>query len=165
MRARRDAAVRLLKTALVASIAIPLAIFCWGAWVTYNNAFAHADEQLSATLDILAGQANTVFESVALTFTSVDTLIGAMPDDQIKASERTMHDKLHELEAATEAVNAIRVVDKDGHILVSSQTLPAPKFQDLSDRDYFTAQASTGRRHVHRLRAAATVFGKPLLWR
>ena len=102
----------------------------------------------------MAGQANTVFESVVLTFTSVDTLIGAMPDDQIKASERTMHDKLHELEAATEAVNAIRVVDKDGHILVSSQTLPAPKFQDLSNRDYFTAQASTG---------AGTFIGSVLL--
>jgi signal transduction histidine kinase/CheY-like chemotaxis protein len=140
MRARRDAAVRLLKTALVASIVVPAAIFCWGAWVTYNNAFAHADEQLSATLDILAGQANTVFESVALTFTSVDTLVDATPDDQIKASERKLHDKLHELEGATEAVNAIRILDKDGHILVSSQALPAPRFQDLSGRDYFTAQ-------------------------
>ena len=142
MRARRDAAIRFLKAALVASIAIPVAILCWGAWVTYNNAFDHADEQLSATLDILAGQANTVFESVALTFTSVDTLVGAMPDDQIKASERALHDKLHELEAATEAVNAIRIIDKDGHILVGSQMLPAPKFQDFSGRDYFTAQVS-----------------------
>lgn len=140
MRARRDAAIRLLKTALAATIVIPLAIFCWGAWVTYNNAFDHADEQLSATMDVLSEQANTVFESVALTFTSVDTLIDGMSDDQIKASEQSLHGKLHELEMATEAVNAIRVLDKSGHILVGSQAFPAPQDQDLSDRDYFKAQ-------------------------
>ena len=162
MRARRDAAVRLLQTAMVASIAIPVAIFCYGAWVTYNNAFAHADEQLSATLDVLAEQANTVFESVALTFTSVDTLVDAMPDDQIKASEQTLHDKLHELEKATEAVSAIRIVDKTGHVLVSSQIMPAPQDQDLSDRDYFAAQVDQGRRHLHRLGAEAALFREPL---
>ena len=143
MRARRDAAIRLLRTALVATIVIPLAILCWGTWVTYNNAFAHADEQLSATMDVLAEQANTVFESVALTFTSVDTLVGAMSDDQISASEQALHGKLHELEVATQAVSAIRVLDKDGHILVSSQAVPAPKDQNLSDRDYFKAQVAS----------------------
>ena len=84
MRARRDTAVRLLRVALVASIAIPAAAFCWGGWVTYNNAFAHADEELRARLDVLSEQANTVFESVALNFTSVDTLVDGMTDEQIQ---------------------------------------------------------------------------------
>jgi two-component system NtrC family sensor kinase len=141
MQARRDTAVRLLRTALVASIAIPLAIFCWGAGVTYKNAFAHADEELKARLDVLAEQTNTIFESVALTFTSIDTIVDAMSDDQIKASEPKLHDKLHELEQATIAVNAIRVIDKNGHVLVSSQAFPAPADQDYSDRDFFKAQA------------------------
>ncbi len=142
MRARRDAAVRFLKTAMVAAVAIPVAIFGYAAWVTYNNAFAHADEQLSATLDVLSEQANTVFESVALTFTSIDTLVDAMPDDQIKASEQTLHDKLHELEKATKAVSAIRVFDKTGYVLVSSQAMPAVQDQDFSGRDYFAAQVT-----------------------
>ncbi len=61
--------------------------FCWGGWVTYNNAFAHADEELRARLDVLSEQANTVFESVALNFTSVDTIVGGMTDEQIQASD------------------------------------------------------------------------------
>ncbi|HEY5225387.1 MAG TPA: response regulator [Methylovirgula sp.] len=142
MQARRDTAVRLLRTAMVASIVLPLAVFCWGAWVTYQSAFAHADEELRARLDVLAEQANTIFESVALTFTSVDTLVDAMPDDQIKASEQRLHDKLHELEQATIAVKAIRIIDKNGHPLVSSQALPAPADQNHSDLDYFKAQAN-----------------------
>jgi signal transduction histidine kinase/CheY-like chemotaxis protein len=141
MQARRDTAVRLLRTAMVASIVLPLAFLCWGAWVTYQSAFAHADEELNARLDVLSEQANTIFESVALTFTSIDTVVDNMSDDQIKASEQNLHDKLHELEQATVAVNAIRIIDKNGHVLVSSQALPAPADEDYSTRDYFKAQA------------------------
>ena len=114
MQGRRDTAVRLLRIALVASIAIPAGVLCWGGWITYNSAFAHADEELRARLDILSEQANTVFETVALNFTSVDTIVGGMTDEQIKASEPGLHAKLHELEKATTAVSAIRIFDKNG---------------------------------------------------
>ena len=86
MQGRRDTAVRLLRIVFVASIAIPAGVLCWGGWITYNSAFAHADEELRARLDILSEQANAVFETVALNFTSVDTLVGGMTDEQIKAS-------------------------------------------------------------------------------
>jgi two-component system NtrC family sensor kinase len=140
MRPRRDAAIRLLRIALVASVAIPFAILCWGTWVTYNGAFAHADERISAALDVLAEQANTVYESVALTFTSVDAVVDAMPDDAIKANERTLHDKLHEIEKAADAVSDIRLLDKDGSPILSSQIVPAPKEDNVAFRDYFKAQ-------------------------
>ena len=140
MQGRRDTAVRLLRIALVASIAIPAAALCWGGWVTYNNAFAHADEELSARLDVLSEQANTVFESVALNLTSVDTIVGNMSDAQIRASEADLHAKLHELEKATTPVSAIRIFDKSGRVLVSSVAFPAPTDQDVSHRDFFLAQ-------------------------
>jgi len=142
MQARRDAAIRLLRTALVASIALPAAVFCWGAWVTYNDAFAHADEELNARMDVLAEQARTVFESVRLTFTSVDTIIDAIPDDKIKADEAKLHGQLHELENATVAVSRIWVLDKNGHAVVSSQQMPAPSYLNNADRDYFAAQVA-----------------------
>jgi signal transduction histidine kinase len=140
MQGRRYTAVRLLRIALVASIAIPIAMFCWGAWVTYNNAYAHADEELRSRLDVLSEQANTVFESVALNFTSVDTIVDGMTDAQIKASEPELHAKLHELEKATTAVSAIRIFDKDGRPVVSSQALPVPANQNVADRDFFKVQ-------------------------
>ena len=162
MQARRDAAVRLLRTALVASLAIPAAVFCWGAWVTYNDAFAHADEELNARMDVLAEQANTVFESVKLTFTSVDTIIDAMPDDQLKSNEEALHAKLHELERATVAVSRIWVLDKNGHAVVSSQRFPAPSQLDNADRDYFAAQVAKDRDifigAVHKARLANDRF-------
>ena len=45
MRARRDAALRLLKTILAASIVLPAALFLYAGWVNYREAIDHADEQ------------------------------------------------------------------------------------------------------------------------
>ena len=138
MRARRDAAIRLLKTMMVASIAIPVAAFGYAAWVAYQNALAHADEQLSASLNIVSEHASKIFQSVDLTFTSVGAILGDMTDEQIKAAEQDLHLKLNKLEKALNAVDAILVVDKDGHVLVSSAIFPAGP--GVADRDYFLAQ-------------------------
>ena len=141
MRARRDAALRLLKTMLVASIAIPVAIFTYASGVAYRDAFVRADEQLEGRLDIISEYASRIFQSVDLTFTSVDTLVGDLSDDAIKASEQSLHLKLSKLEKSLVAVDGILIVDKSGHTLVSSAIYPIPANVGVADRDYFIAQA------------------------
>ena len=117
MRARRDAALRLLKTMLVASVFFPAAFFVYASWLNYHNAFARADEQLVASLNILSEQASKVFQSVDLTFAGVDAVLGELDDDQIKASAQTLHFQLSKLEKALNAVDGILVADKSGHTL------------------------------------------------
>src|SRR5215467_1279747 len=98
MRARRDAALRLLKTMLVASVVIPVTIFAYASWINYQNAVARADEELATSLNILSQQASGVFQSVDLTFTAVDAILGDLTDEQIKASDQTLHQQLGKLE-------------------------------------------------------------------
>jgi two-component system NtrC family sensor kinase len=140
MRARRDAAIRLFKVMLVASIAVPVAIFSYAAWLTYKAAFTHADEQLSTTLDIMSEQASKIFQSVDLGFAGVNTLVGGMSDDEIRASEQVVHDKLKELDDAVSAVDGIWIFDKNAHPLATSRIYPAPRDLSISDREYFQAQ-------------------------
>jgi two-component system NtrC family sensor kinase len=142
MRARRDAALRLLKTMLVASIVIPGALFTYAAWINYKNAFSHADEQLTESLNILSEHASKVFQSVDLTFTSVDDIIGDLTDEQVKSKEEALHSQLNKLEKALATVDAIFVTDKDGHALVSSAVFPLPADTSVAGRDYFQAQAA-----------------------
>ena len=85
MRARRDAALRLLKTMLVASIVIPVAIFSYAGWINYQNALTRADEELAGSLNILSQHASGIFQSVDLTFAAVDAIVGDLTDEQIKA--------------------------------------------------------------------------------
>jgi signal transduction histidine kinase len=125
---------------MVASIVLPVALFCIGAWITYNDILAQAEEHLNARMDVLVEQSNTVFESVSLTLTSTATLADAASDDAIRASEREIHHKLRELAKATGAVNAIWIFDKDGNALVSSRQFPAQEVPGVSGQDYFQAQ-------------------------
>jgi signal transduction histidine kinase len=140
MRARRDAAVRLLKIMMVASIAIPAAIFSYASWVAYHNAFDHADEQLVATMHVMSEQVISVFQSVDLTFTSVDVILGDLSDEEIKASEQKLHLQLSKLEKALSAVDGILVADKDGNTLVSSAIYPVRADRGIADRNYFIVQ-------------------------
>lgn len=140
MRARRDVALRLLKIMLAASILIPAAIFSYASLVAYHAAFDRADEQLSARMDIIAEYAMRVFQSVDLTFTSVNSLIGNLSDDEIKKSQQTLHDKLSKLEKSVVAIDGILIIDKNGRALVSSAVNPVPASAAVSDRDYFRAQ-------------------------
>ena len=140
MRARRDAALRLLKTMLVASIVIPVTAFAYASWINYQNAAARADEQLAASLNILSQHASGIFQSVDLTFTAVDAILGELTDEQIKASDQTLHLQLGKLEKSVKAIDAILVADKNGHTIVSSALFPIPSGLDVADRDYFLAQ-------------------------
>jgi two-component system NtrC family sensor kinase len=141
MRARRDAALRLLNTMLVASVLFPAGFFLYAGWVNYENAFARADEQLASSLNILSEQASKVFQSVDLTFAGVDAVLGDLSDEQIKASAAGIHVQLSKLEKALSSVDGILVIDKSGRPLVSSAGFPVPEAADVNDRDYFIAQA------------------------
>ena len=124
MRARRDAALRLLKTMLVASIVIPVAIFCYASWLNYRSAFDHADEELKASLNILSQHASGIFQSVELAFTAADAIIGDLTDEQIKASEQTLHAQLSKIEKSTTAIDAILIVNRNGQTVISSAVFP-----------------------------------------
>jgi two-component system NtrC family sensor kinase len=141
MRARRDAALRLLKTMLAASIVIPVALFSYASWINYQDAIAHADEQLTASLNILSEHASKVFQSIDLAVTSVDAIAGDLPDEQIKARQEALHYQLTKLEKALATVDAIFIADRNGRALASSAIFPLPPDTSVADRDYFQAQA------------------------
>jgi two-component system NtrC family sensor kinase len=153
MRARRDAAIRVLKVMMVATVAIPVAIFSYASWVGYQNTFAHADEKLLANLGIMAEHTSRIFQSVDLTFTAIDAIAGDLSDEQIKANEAALHAQLSKLEKATAAVAAIVITDAGGHVLVSSAISPVPATVGVDDRDYFQTQKE---------RDAGTFIGKVL---
>jgi signal transduction histidine kinase len=141
MRARRDAALRLLKTMLVASIVIPVALFSYASWMSYRDTIAHADEQLTASLNILSEHASKVFQSVDLATTSVDAIVGDLSDEQIEARQQALHSQLNKLEKALANVDAIFIADRNGRALASSAIFPLPPDTSVADRDYFQAQA------------------------
>ena len=163
MRDRRDAAIRLFKVMLVVSVTVPVAMFSYAAWLTYRSTFAQADERLSTSLDVLSEQAGKIFQSVDLGFASVDTLVGGVSDDEVRASEQVVHGKLKELDDAVSAIDGIWVFDKNAHPLATSRLFPAPGNLDISDREYFQAQVKGDAGSFVGPLVTAKVTGRPII--
>jgi hypothetical protein len=59
---------------LFASVALPFLLFCYAAKVNYHAAFALADERIERAADIAAEHALRVFQSISVTFDSVEQI-------------------------------------------------------------------------------------------
>jgi two-component system, NtrC family, sensor kinase len=61
MQSTQDAAIRMLKVLLAASLLLPLALLGYAASLSYRNTFKTADERIDRSLEILHEHALKVF--------------------------------------------------------------------------------------------------------
>src|SRR5471030_1328544 len=137
----RQAAIRLLKLMMVASLVLPAVLFAFAATVSLHN-FQHVtDERIDRSLDILHEQALKVLQTVERSFAEIDEVVRGMTDDDIRANESALHARLKRIVDALPQLQGIAIMDRTGHPLVSSSISPVPKDLDFSDRDYFKVPA------------------------
>ncbi len=135
--AQRDS-IRLLHGILVASVALPAALFVYASWLGYQNNQVIADRQIDRTRDVVTEHALKVFESVERSIAEINEVVREMPDERITANEESLHRRFERLADSSEQIKSLWIFDKHGHALVNSLTYPAPTI-DFSDRDYFRA--------------------------
>jgi two-component system NtrC family sensor kinase len=140
MRQRRDAALRSLKLMLVASVALPFLLFCYAAWVNYHAAFALADERIERAADIAAEQALRVFQSIGVTFDSVEQITRGRTDQTIKINAAELSERLKQFVAALPDISSIWILDKQLDAQVSSLFFPIPAAFNAPERAYLKAQ-------------------------
>jgi two-component system NtrC family sensor kinase len=138
----RHAAIRLLKRMMVASVVLPLVLFAFASWISYRNFEQVTDERIDRSLDILHEHALKVLQTVQRTFGEIDEIVRGMSDDDIRANEQRLHDRLAQIVKALPQLQGIAIFDRNGHPLVSANEMPVPRNVDFSDRDFFKAQAS-----------------------
>src|SRR5947209_2598119 len=126
MRQHRDAALRSLTLMLVASVALPLLLFCYVAWATWHSAFALADERIERSLDIASEQALRVFQSIGVTFDSVEQITRGRTSRTIRLNEAELSERLRQFVAAAPDIGSIWILDENEDALVSSLFFPVP---------------------------------------
>jgi two-component system NtrC family sensor kinase len=140
MRQRRDAALRSLKLMLVASVALPLLLFCYAAWANYRAAFELADERIERGVDIAAEQALRVFQSISVTFDSVEQITRGRTAQTIKLNEAELSERLKQFVAALPDIGSIWILDDRLDALVSSLFFPIPSAFNAPERAHLKAQ-------------------------
>ncbi|AXK81478.1 response regulator [Pseudolabrys taiwanensis] len=157
MLSARNAAIRLLKFMMAASLVLPALLFAFTAWVSHTNIERVTDERIDRSLDILHEHALKVLQTIERSFAEVDEIVRGMSDDDVRINESMLHDRLKHIVEALPQLQDIMIVDRDGHPLVMSNRYPAPRDRDYSDREYFKVpqNGATGT-YVSRIQAPGT---------
>jgi two-component system NtrC family sensor kinase len=133
--------LRLLQWMMVASLALPLALFVFASAVSWVSISETADREIERTLDVAHEHALKVFETIDRSLSEMAEIVRDVPDADIVAREQSLHLRLKQLVASLPQVKSAWIFDAKGHALVNSLVVPAPGI-DFSDRDYFRAHVA-----------------------
>lgn len=139
MDSARRQAVRLLRVMMAASVVLPALLFALTAWLNYQSLAKQTDERLERSLDVLHEHSLRVLQTIQVAFKEVDATIRGMSDDDIRAHELAEHQQLKQLIQIMPRILGIIIIDRRGHPLVYSNSMPVLKSVNLADRDYFRA--------------------------
>ena len=133
--------LRLLQWMMVASLALPLALFALASTVSWFSINETADREIERSLDVAHEHALKVFETIDRSLSEIAEIIRGIPDAGITSREETLHLRLKQLADSLPQVKSTWIFDARGHALVNSLVVPAPDI-DFSDRDYFKAHVA-----------------------
>ena len=134
--------LRLLQWMMVASLALPLALFVFASVVSWVSIRETADREIERALDVAHEHALKVFETIDRSLSEMAEIVRDVPDTDIVAREQLLHLRLKQLVSSLPQVKSVWIFDARGHALVNSLVVPAPDI-DFSDRDYFKAHTSS----------------------
>src|SRR5215467_3500998 len=141
MRSARQSAVRLLQLMMVASVVLPVVLFAFASWESYDHEYAVADDRIERSLDILHEHTLKVFQTVERAIAEIDEVMRGMSDEEIRANQSRLHDRVKRIVEALPQVRAIFLIDRDGRPMVSSQVAVPPNF-DNKERSFFSEHLS-----------------------
>ncbi|MYZ48030.1 hybrid sensor histidine kinase/response regulator [Propylenella binzhouense] len=130
----------MLRWMMVASLALPAALFVYLAWASYRSTWRVADERIEASLGVLNEHAQRMFQTGELVGHEVAELTRGMSDDEIRRDEARLHARLAAMSEPIPIIHSLWIMDAEGRPLVSDYLYPAPRSGSVLDRDYFRAQ-------------------------
>lgn len=132
-------AMRLLRLAMLAALVLPLTLFAFVAITSYRHTQYVADQRIERTVNILHEHGLKVFETVERAIAETNEIVRGMSDDEIRANEKQLHERLRTLVEALPQLKSLWIFGANGRALVNSLVYPNQDI-DFSDRDYFRAQ-------------------------
>jgi two-component system NtrC family sensor kinase len=133
--------LRLLQWMMVASLALPLALFVFASAVSWISIHETADREIERALDVAHEHTLKVFETIDRSLSEIAEILRDASDADIAAREQALHLRLKQLVASLPQVKSAWIFDAKGRALVNSLVVPAPEI-DFSDRDYFRVHAA-----------------------
>ena len=153
-------AIGMLRLLLVATILVPLSLGSVAALLSYINNYGNATASAWQADAVATENTIKVLDTHLLVAARINDLLGAMTDEQIRASERQLHDRIATQIDSLPEVAAAWVIDANGRELVSARVFPVNRELDHSRREDFAAlHRSDAKAYVWMLRARSLDTG------
>jgi two-component system, NtrC family, sensor kinase len=140
METRRLLAVRSIKLIMTGTIVVPAAIFCFAAWEHRSRIDEIADERIAHSLEISQEHARSVFGTVDVLLSSLDTIPADRSDQGVRLGEAELHKRMKGLIQSVSDIRSVWLFDLAGRPIATSLVFPVPQTLNNADRDYFVAQ-------------------------
>jgi len=128
---------------VAAAFALPLVLVAVAGWFGWQETSERSRGEMSRTADAAAEYAERVFTSAVLAARLTNTILNGVSDTGIRADEAFYHARLAEIIPELPASNMITVSDREGTLLVMSNTSPVPPVS-VADREWFRALQAEG---------------------
>ncbi len=132
-------ALGMLRLMLIATIALPIALGAGAAYFSYLNSYQRATTSVWEAVSVATENTTKVLDTHLLVAARMDDLLNGLSDDQIRASEKALHDRIAQQISSLPQVAAAWVIDAGGHELVSARVFPVNRQLDHASREDFTA--------------------------
>ena len=158
--------LRLLQWMMVASLALPLALFVFASAVSWVSIHETADREIERALDVAHEHALKVFETIDRSLSEIAEIIRGIPDADIVAREQLLHLRLKQLVGSLPQVKSTWIFDAKGHALVNSLVVAGARDRFFRPR-LFQGPRRQRYRNLYRrsAEAAAALSGRGVLRR
>src|SRR5579864_2053135 len=132
-------AIRTLRFLFIGTIIVPLLFGAVGLYVSYQATYQNAAAALAEAVAVAEENTTKILDTHMLVAARIDDLLGGLTDAQLRAQEKTLHDRIAQQIEGLPQVAAAWVIDADGHELISARVFPVDRQLDHSVREDFRA--------------------------
>jgi two-component system, NtrC family, sensor kinase len=124
---------------VIAALSVLAPLVNYATWSNQREIEERTEERIERALDVLQEHALKALQTVERTIAETNEVLKGYSDDQIRAEEARLSDRLRRTQESLPQIQSIWAFDGHGRPLVSSSVLPVPRELNNSDRDYFRA--------------------------
>src|SRR4029077_18870729 len=114
----------------IATIALPIVLGAIAAYFSYLNNYQRATTAVWEAVSVATENTTKVLDAHLLVAARIDDILSDLDDDQIRASEKALHDRIAQQISSLPQVAAAWVIDASGHELVSARVFPVNRNLD-----------------------------------
>src|SRR6266852_4695356 len=130
-------AIRTLRILLVGTIIVPLLLAAIGGYFSYQASYHAAAAALAEAVAVAQENTTKILDTHTLVAARIDDLLTGVTDPQLRAQEKTLHERIARQIEGLRQIAAAWVIGANGRELVSARVFPVNRDLDHSGREDF----------------------------